>query len=121
MVKHTKPVRLSGTYTTTMTDVTNTRLAWDGTTPANSFDKGVPAPDVTPPAITAPADVGAEATGPATVVALGTPTVSANSGGPPKLRVWLVEDGPLPAWCVPYWPWWARPWWSDWWAPELAL
>ncbi|MCH8038167.1 MAG: HYR domain-containing protein, partial [Proteobacteria bacterium] len=33
-------------------------------------------PDTTPPVITAPADVTAEATGSATVVALGTPTVS---------------------------------------------
>ena len=29
----------SGTYTTTMTDVTAIGFTWDGTTPANSYDK----------------------------------------------------------------------------------
>ncbi len=29
----------SGTYTTTVTDVTATGRTWDGTTPPNSFDK----------------------------------------------------------------------------------
>jgi hypothetical protein len=29
-----------GTYTTTVTEVTAEGLAWDGTTPPNSFDKG---------------------------------------------------------------------------------